>query len=51
VVYVSCGPDTLARDLKYLTGHGYRVAECTPYDMFPMTRHIECVTLLQKTKV
>jgi 23S rRNA (uracil1939-C5)-methyltransferase len=47
VVYVSCGPDTLARDLKYLTGHGYRVTECTPYDMFPMTRHIENVVKLE----
>lgn len=49
VVYVSCGPDTLARDLKYLTKHGYVVRECTPYDMFPFTVHIECVTLLQKS--
>jgi 23S rRNA (uracil1939-C5)-methyltransferase len=47
VVYVSCGPDTLARDLKYLTRHGYRVTECTPYDMFPMTRHIENVVKLE----
>lgn len=48
VVYVSCGPDTLARDLKYLTRHGYRAVECAPFDCFPMTRHIECVTCLQK---
>jgi len=43
VVYVSCGPDTLARDLKYLTQKGYRVTEATPYDMFPMTAHTEVV--------
>lgn len=48
VVYVSCGPDTLARDLKYLVKHGYDVRDCTPYDMFPFTKHIECVVLLQK---
>ena len=30
VVYVSCGPETLVRDLKYLTKHGYRMKECTP---------------------
>ena len=48
VVYVSCGPDTLARDLKYLTKHGYRMKECSPYDMFPFTRHVETVVLLSK---
>lgn len=48
IVYVSCGPDTLARDLNYLTGHGYRMTECTPYDMFPFTRHIENVVALSK---
>lgn len=46
IVYVSCGPDTLARDLKYLTKHGYQVKECTPFDCFPMTSHIESVVLL-----
>ena len=48
VVYVSCGPDTLARDLKYFTSHGYKVKECTPFDCFPMTEHIESVCLLSK---
>ncbi len=48
VVYVSCNPDTLARDVKYLVQHGYRAKECTPYDMFPMTAHIESVMLLVK---
>ena len=46
VVYVSCGPDTLARDLKYLTKIGYKVTEATPYDMFPMTAHTEVVVSL-----
>jgi len=43
VVYVSCNPETLARDLKFLTKKGYQVTEATPYDMFPMTAHIETV--------
>lgn len=49
VVYVSCGPDTLARDLKYLTKHGYRMEDCTPYDMFPFTRHVETIVALHRT--
>jgi 23S rRNA (uracil1939-C5)-methyltransferase len=49
-VYVSCNPETLARDLKYLTKHGYRAVECTPVDMFPWTKHVEAVTYLQKVK-
>lgn len=48
VVYVSCGPETLARDLKYLTKHGYRMKECTPFDLFPFTKHVETVCLLSK---
>ncbi|MGN0415939.1 MAG: 23S rRNA (uracil(1939)-C(5))-methyltransferase RlmD [Agathobacter sp.] len=50
VVYVSCGPDSLARDLKYLTKSGYRMEECTPYDMFPYTHHVESVCLLCRTE-
>ena len=50
VVYVSCGPESLARDLKYLTHHGYRMKECTPVDMFPFTRHVETVVLLSQQK-
>lgn len=48
VVYVSCNPETLARDLKYLTKHGYRAEECTPVDMFPWTKHCEVVCTLRK---
>ena len=48
VVYVSCGPETLARDLKYLIKHGYRMKECTPFDLFPFTKHVETVVLLSK---
>lgn len=48
VVYVSCNPETLARDLKYLTKKGYKVTEATPYDMFPHTSHVEMVVALEK---
>ena len=48
VVYVSCNPETLARDLKYLTKHGYKALECQPVDMFPMTKHVESVVVLRK---
>ncbi len=46
VVYVSCDPETLARDLGVLTGGGYKVQKLQPVDMFPYTRHIECVAAL-----
>ena len=48
VVYVSCNPETLARDLLYLTKHGYRAQECQPVDMFPWTKHVETVCLLSR---
>jgi len=50
VVYVSCDPGTLARDLGYLTGKGYLVKEVQPVDMFPWTRHIETVVLMSRVK-
>ena len=46
VVYVSCNPATLARDLKYLGENGYEIREVQPVDMFPWTVHVECVCLL-----
>ena len=49
IVYVSCNPATLARDLKDFAALGWRPAEVTPYDMFPHTPHIECVTRLERT--
>lgn len=49
VVYVSCNPQTLARDLKYLTQKGYHTTEAALYDMFPQTTHCEvCVKLERK---
>jgi 23S rRNA (uracil1939-C5)-methyltransferase len=48
VVYVSCDPATLARDVKLLTASGYVFAEATPIDMFPHTTHVETVVLLQR---
>ena len=42
VVYVSCNPSTLARDLAYLDERGYKCVEIQPVDMFPHTMHVEC---------
>lgn len=50
VVYVSCGLDTLARDLKYFEKLGYKVNKIQPVDMFPMTEHVETVVLMSKVK-
>ena len=48
VVYVSCNPETLARDLNYFVYNGYRVRRIQPVDMFPHTNHVECVCLLSR---
>ena len=51
VVYVSCNPATLARDLKVLVEKGFRVVEVQPVDMFPQTVHVETVVLMSRVKV
>lgn len=48
VVYVSCDPATLARDLKLFTEHHYSVEEITPVDMFPRTAHVETVVMMSR---
>jgi 23S rRNA (uracil1939-C5)-methyltransferase len=48
VVYVSCNPETLARDLSFLTRKGYKVRRIQPVDMFPHTEHVETVCSLVK---
>ena len=50
IVYVSCGPDTLARDLKYLRKKGYRVEKGVGVDLFPWTGHVETVVLMSRVK-
>ena len=46
VVYISCNPETLARDLKYLAKKGYRAVTAVPEDQFPWTEHVETIVLL-----
>lgn len=48
VVYVSCNPSTLARDVGYLVENGYKVEEVQPVDMFPWTGHVEVVVKIEK---
>ena len=50
MVYVSCDSATLARDIRYMTEHGYELKKVQPVDMFPHTEHVETVVLLSKLK-
>ena len=50
MVYISCNPETQARDLGFLTKNGYRVRKIQPVDMFPHTAHIETIVLLSYKK-
>lgn len=47
IVYVSCDPATLARDLAHLSAFGYRISRVQPFDMFPQTAHVETVVLCE----
>ena len=51
IVYISCNPGTLQRDMKYLDRHGFKAAEVTPVDLFPQTKHIEAVTVLENKNI
>ena len=48
IIYVSCNPATLARDVKLLSKGGYVFQNAVPFDMFPQTTHVECVVLMSK---
>ena len=50
IVYISCNPETMARDLAYLTGNGYRAITAWPFDMFPHTSHMEVVACLKRVQ-
>ena len=50
IIYVSCDPNTLVRDLKLLE-ENYKVLELTPYNMFPRTYHVECISVLERKSV
>ncbi|RUO57875.1 methyltransferase domain-containing protein [Pseudidiomarina insulisalsae] len=50
IVYVSCAPDTLARDAKTLIAAGYRLRQAQIIDMFPQTHHIECLTCFERER-
>ena len=51
IVYISCNPSTLARDLALLVPAGYKLCRLVPVDMFPQTHHLETVTLLKRSKL
>ena len=48
IIYISCNPATMARDLTYFADKGYQAKSVQPVDLFPQTNHVETITLLQK---
>lgn len=50
VVYISCNPETLERDLKYLVKHKYKVDRVIPVDMFPGTEHVETIVMMSRVE-
>ncbi|MEG6568400.1 23S rRNA (uracil(1939)-C(5))-methyltransferase RlmD [Thermoanaerobacterium thermosaccharolyticum] len=50
IIYISCNPTTLARDLRIFEDNGYKTEKVQPVDMFPYTYHVECVTLMSRVE-
>lgn len=50
LVYMSCDPTTQARDAAWLVPRGYHITSVQPFDLFPQTRHIECLMILDRNK-
>jgi tRNA/tmRNA/rRNA uracil-C5-methylase (TrmA/RlmC/RlmD family) len=50
VAYVACDPAALARDVAIFAEHGYALERLRAFDLFPMTHHVECVALLERTE-
>ena len=50
IIYVSCSPPTMGRDLKILSRMGYNVKKVQPVDMFPQTPHVECAAFLEHSR-
>ena len=50
IVYVSCDPTTLGRDLDWFAAYGYVTTAVQPFDMLPQTEHVECVAQLMRTE-
>ena len=50
IVYISCKPTSLARDLVYFEGNGYEVKKCVPIDLFPAASHVETVCLMSRVE-
>ena len=48
IIYLSCSPSSLAQDLSVFTHRGYSIKSITPYDMFPNTRHVETLVVLER---
>ena len=49
IIYISCGPETLARDIRLFAKEGYKATTAVPVDMFPWTEHLECVVCMRRT--
>ena len=48
IIYISCNPPTLARDMAFLQENGWKTKKIKPVDMFPHTPHIECIAEIEK---